>query len=194
MKQNLKLLTGALALMFAASAQAGNYDIDAITAYDDYPPMYVYADALNFVDQLQFTVGYDYLATNHLVTPGMGVYIQISDGGTPVWVHGNDINNLHVELWQAPSSGMVSGNTWTGVTQVANLGTGDLLQFTSGPLAEGNYFFKVSGRAADGILLSDYNVMAYETAPVPEPGELALMLSGLGLMGFMVRRRAERSI
>jgi hypothetical protein len=29
-------------------------------------------------------------------------------------------------------------------------------------------------------------------SPVPEPGELALMLSGLGLMGYMARRRARR--
>ncbi|MRR49937.1 MAG: PEP-CTERM sorting domain-containing protein [Rhodocyclaceae bacterium] len=38
---------------------------------------------------------------------------------------------------------------------------------------------------------SNWNVHLTGVAPVPEPGEWALMLSGIGLIGFMIRRRAS---
>lgn len=57
-------------------------------------------------------------------------------------------------------------------------------------LAAGEYYFAVSGIGV-GSLGGIYQY-AVSAAPVPEPGEWALMLSGLGLMGFMMRRRQSR--
>jgi PEP-CTERM motif len=47
------------------------------------------------------------------------------------------------------------------------------------------YSFTVSDGA---VVIDDFR---YATAPVPEPTEYALLLAGLGLVGFMVRRRKQ---
>ena len=63
-------------------------------------------------------------------------------------------------------------------------------------LAAGSYFFEVSGTVATPIGTS-FNVTIQapsDTGPlpaVPEPANVALLLAGLGLMGFLVKRRAR---
>jgi hypothetical protein len=59
--------------------------------------------------------------------------------------------------------------------------------FTGSSLAAGIYHLNVSGTASGyggGYAVS---LMA---APVPEPGEWAMMLAGLGIVGIMARRRS----
>ncbi len=63
-------------------------------------------------------------------------------------------------------------------------------------LAAGSYFFEVSGSPAT-MIGTAFNVTLQapsDTGPlpaVPEPTNMALLLAGLGLMGFMVKRRAR---
>ncbi|MDD5363791.1 MAG: FxDxF family PEP-CTERM protein [Gallionellaceae bacterium] len=57
--------------------------------------------------------------------------------------------------------------------------------------AADDYSFTVSGNAT-GAMGGIYS-FAVSAQPVPEPGEFALMLSGLGLMGYMVRRRKNNA-
>ena len=63
-------------------------------------------------------------------------------------------------------------------------------------LAAGNYFFEVMGTVATPIGTS-YNVTIQapsDTGPlpaVPEPTNVALLFAGLGLIGFMAKRRAR---
>lgn len=57
----------------------------------------------------------------------------------------------------------------------------------TGSLAAANFTLRLWGDAkAGGSYLGTLSV-----TPVPEPGEWALMMSGLGLIGFMIRRRTS---
>jgi PEP-CTERM motif len=71
-----------------------------------------------------------------------------------------------------------------GVTVLFNTNMGDLT-------TPDNYFIRVQGNYG---AVAPFDVAAYGSgnlliSAVPEPSEWALMLSGLGLMGFMARRR-----
>lgn len=64
----------------------------------------------------------------------------------------------------------------------------------NGPVGDplGNVVFNVtplSGNTAAAIAFASDRLARVSTNVVPEPSELVLMLTGLGLMGFMVRRR-----
>ena len=58
-------------------------------------------------------------------------------------------------------------------------------------LLAGSYFYTVSGVAAGGDPLSNAGIysIASTIAPVPEPESYALMLVGLGVVGFLAGRR-----
>ncbi|TCJ17927.1 PEP-CTERM sorting domain-containing protein [Parasulfuritortus cantonensis] len=59
-------------------------------------------------------------------------------------------------------------------------------------LAAGTHTLTVTGQGnkANGGSYSVY----LSAAPVPEPGEWALMLSGLGMLGYMARRRNKSAV
>ena len=58
---------------------------------------------------------------------------------------------------------------------------------TFGPIGGGNYFYLVAG-AITGTSGGSYLLSSALTA-VPEPGTYALLFAGLGVMGFVARRR-----
>ncbi len=67
----------------------------------------------------------------------------------------------------------------------------------SASLVAGNYDLQVSGTAGafggaywGGATLATNNSLIF--APVPEPETYAMMLAGLGLMGFVARRRKQK--
>jgi hypothetical protein len=81
--------------------------------------------------------------------------------------------------------GSINPNTWTQITYTLPGGvpvgaTAAFIEFSQGigPIDAGN--------PAGKVLIDDLNLAV---AAVPEPGSVALMLAGLGAMGFMVRRR-----
>lgn len=63
--------------------------------------------------------------------------------------------------------------------------------FTATNLAAGSYYLAFSGDAV-GSKGGIYNFTT-NTAPIPEPETYALMLAGLGLLGFVGKRRMRRS-
>jgi hypothetical protein len=56
-------------------------------------------------------------------------------------------------------------------------------------LAAGNYSYRVTGSGflAGGTFTS--TLTPVNVSPVPEPGSLAMLLAGLGMVGFIARRR-----
>lgn len=74
------------------------------------------------------------------------------------------------------------------------LASGDINNFANkaslgivlGDSLTGNYFLKVVGKTVGGTYNGNISL-----SPVPEPESYAMMLAGLGLMGFVARRRSK---
>ncbi|HHS99627.1 MAG TPA: PEP-CTERM sorting domain-containing protein [Thiomicrospira sp.] len=58
-----------------------------------------------------------------------------------------------------------------------------------GDLDAGSYYLTLSGKIKGES--SNYSISTLSVSPVPEPSTYALMLAGLGLVGFMARRRKQ---
>lgn len=68
-------------------------------------------------------------------------------------------------------------------------GVYDLWTISSDNLAAGDYYLRVSGELASGTAASFGG--AVMLAPVPEPRTLGMMLGGLGVLGWLARRRQK---
>ena len=62
----------------------------------------------------------------------------------------------------------------------------------SSPLAAGNYDLQISGTATPYSPWYGGTVTLVTAAPIPEPETYAMILAGLGLMGFVARRRRQK--
>jgi hypothetical protein len=77
-------------------------------------------------------------------------------------------------------------------TDTTTYATGVPFAITSSPLlAPGSYDLRVTGTltATTGMINAAVN---FNTAPIPEPETYAMMLAGLGMMGFVARRRKQK--
>lgn len=170
MRKNLGVLAVALPLALSlssgvAKADAGIHDIGDLSARGNFG--YVYSETPgvgSFSDFFQFTLPSSFDVGSSAVN-------------TQVNVFGNvfyDITGLSMSLYQG----------------IAGDATADTL-LSSGleidrSLGMGTYYFKVDGTAT-GKVGGFYTFGA--VAAVPEPETYALMLAGLGLVGFAARRR-----
>ena len=119
-----------------------------------------------------------------------------------LFTYAKEFESLDVSL--APATFTLYSGTSTGDSGTAATMIGTTFSFAGGTevtttysnLAAGSYFFEVTGQAT-GVLGADYDLNINANAPgnplpaVPEPANMALFLAGLGLMGFMVKRRAR---
>jgi len=80
-------------------------------------------------------------------------------------------------------------------------GNGDMVDLPGGPMVPlndvGHYYVAFEGTRNDGTFpgVIDFNDVVFQmesVTPVPEPETYALLLAGLGLMGFVARRRRQR--
>lgn len=119
-----------------------------------------------------------------------------------LFTYAKEFESLDVSL--SPANFTLYSGTSTGDSGTAGTMIGSTFSFAGGNavtttysnLAAGNYFFEVTG-SATGVLGADYDLNINANTPggplpaVPEPANMALLLAGLGLMGFMAKRRAR---
>lgn len=119
--------------------------------------------------------------------------VEGSGSFTSSTLFGNDknISDFTIGLYRVGTHGVgswLASSTATGSRQSTSV---------QKSLLSGNYFYLLTGNAT-GSLLSSYN-FHFATTPiapgsvVPEPESYAMMLAGLGLLGFTARRKAKAS-
>lgn len=99
---------------------------------------------------------------------------------------GNARNGLDITGFSLfDSSGLLQGGTMlsTGATDSWSLNFNDL--------AAGSYYVQVQGSLVSNAAGKYYANIAL--APVPEPETYAMMLAGLGMLGFAARRRKQKA-
>ena len=87
-----------------------------------------------------------------------------------------------VSLYNATGNALISSGK--------SLQSGDIDVWTisSDNLAAGNYYLQVSGNLVSDQAASFGGAVSL-AAPVPEPETYGMMLAGLGVLGFLARRR-----
>jgi hypothetical protein len=96
--------------------------------------------------------------------------------------------DAHVTGWQYYAYGNVIASN--GTTSISGLLPS--LKFEAGKTY---YAFVTGGSAYSGGTLTDASVdYTLSVGAVPEPGEWAMMVAGLGLMGLLQRRRSGRAV
>jgi hypothetical protein len=101
-----------------------------------------------------------------------------------VSLSGNDKNGLDITGFSLfDASGSILGGT-----QLSS-GVSDQWSFNYNDLAAGTYYVQVSGSVLSNASGKYYADIAL--APVPEPETYGMMLAGLGVVGFMARRRKK---
>jgi hypothetical protein len=137
-----------------------------------------------------------------LATPIDDVYNFNIAAASDLFTYAKEFESLDVSMAPATFtlySGTSTGDSGTAATMMGttfSFAGGDAVTTTYSNLAAGNYFFEVTG-AATGVLGADYDLNINANTPggplpgVPEPANMALLLAGLGLVGFMSKRRAR---
>jgi hypothetical protein len=88
------------------------------------------------------------------------------------------------------------GNPFTPVVDVTtSVGSVDYWTFGPAPVTGGSYTLVVSGLSGGGGGFTgsiSVTAGAVQPPPIPEPGSYAMMLAGLGVVGFIAARRRQR--
>ncbi len=174
----LAALTLLLGLSVASSAQADTvYNMGTLSATPYVNAATVTAGTVftlptTGTTTYNFTDIYNFSVPNSLVA-GTAVTVNLNLGNLSF-----DISNLKLDLFDA-------GNTWLTGDMVT--GPSDVSVSVNSPLVAGNYYFKLRG-LADGVN-TNQGIYTFTAAAVPEASTYAMMLVGLGLVGYSVSSR-----
>jgi len=172
----LKSIVLALGIAGAASAHATDFFLGDITGVVT-PPTVISHGVGSFSDFVYFS----------LSSPVIGsVTVADFPVAKPGGGHLYNINGATFSLTMYQDLGTV-GAADVGDVAMFTL-TGNYMH-TEGPVALGNYYFKISG-LANGTAGGIYTANA-AALPVPEPDAYAMLLAGLGFVGTLARRRKQ---
>lgn len=103
---------------------------------------------------------------------------------------GLDVTGLALYGMGSGTGTSTSGNL---VAQGSMMKSGaiDVWTLSTANLAAGNYYLQVNGNMA-GTTAGSFGGALQMAAPVPEPETYGMMLGGLGLLGFLARRRKAK--
>ena len=174
------LLAFALAGAMAASAHAADttYNMGTLSATPYINTATVTAGSVftlppTGATTYNFTDTYNFIVAGLPTIAGTAVTVNLDLGSL-----GFHISNLKLDLFDA-------SNVWLDGDIVS--GASDASVSVDMPLTAGNYYFKVRG-LADGVA-TNQGIYTFSALAVPEAETYAMMLAGLGLVGFTVSRR-----
>ena len=124
-----------------------------------------------FADRFTFTVGATGVGSN--LDAIISSVSRSADTGLDI---------TGVSLFNAAGDALVSSGS---SLQSGNI---DVWTISSNNLAAGNYYLQVSGNLVSDQAASFGGAVSM-AAPVPEPETYGMMLAGLGVLGFLARRR-----
>lgn len=163
-----KLLLGAGLISAALGASAATYDIGLLTG------LYINNSTVSGVIDDKYS--FDILSSTSVASASG--YVTTSFTLPTGTLSILDISNFSVKLYNSANSLLGTATKDSGGNFVLNYG----------PLAAANdYYFNVTGKAT-GVGGGNYT---FTLAPVPEPESYAMLLAGLGIMGFVARRRQK---
>jgi len=170
---NIKLLAVASALAFASTGSlANNVDNDITAAGGTNFFGVVHTDSFDFTDTFTFNVA--------PIIPPLGQFWQ-ADASLVTTNLGSSVHNI--DFTSASLNGEPLTLSPTGDFEFGNL---SVANFAEGPLV-----LTVTGfSGADGGEFASYSG-TMNISLVPEPETYAMLLAGLGLIGFSVRRRMQ---
>jgi len=131
-----------------------------------------------FTDWFKFEIAPNALTVSSTTVAnnlGNGVVLNISGGNYSLWTYG-----ANTAFDMGAGDDMKIGGNWMFDGQSGNV-TNSVM------LAPGKYYYQVEGMG-DGSFGGAYSISS-TTAPIPEPETYAMMLAGLGALGFLARRR-----
>ncbi len=190
MKNTMKLkLLAAAAMMVAGSVHAGDAFLNGLPVVEDGSVATPYDfGTLSATPELLFvSLG---LSSSTPFEEHANFYVPTSSNGSGVantyavtffGVNLVDITGLTVNVWD--------GVHPNGTTNFATF-SGNNITTSFGTLAAGQYHLDITGTIGPDAYGGQYSV-ALSATPVPEPETYAMFLAGLGLMGFMARRRSK---
>jgi hypothetical protein len=153
---------------------------------------YSYAGGVNAAGQTILRGGFDPILA--LFDSSGALINQNDDGGSNV--PADSVTGTHYDTFL--QSSLTAGNYTVSVMDYANFANGPNLSngFSNGALSPG--FIDATGNQRDNHWAFDVlNVNSAVVVPpinaVPEPESYAMMLAGLGLLGFIARRRKTRA-
>ncbi|MBP6899127.1 MAG: PEP-CTERM sorting domain-containing protein [Burkholderiaceae bacterium] len=172
------LLSSLIALGAAGGAQADNY---YSTNFGDITPEFDTAGTA--------TVGVGAFVYDFFFSASVPYIGSVTVGDLPTVIQNTqkyDITGLSLSLWA--DNGTVGSKDAADVF-LGSFGSGEYISTqTPGAFTPGSYFFEVTGAGA-GTSGGRFAYTASAVSAVPEPETYALLFAGLGVVGFVARRR-----